>query len=179
MSAFWIFAVCVTAAYVVYYTVMICIDLYSKPKDQAHANEEVFEIDETPSEESKAVEETDGGFRVASDVPSGWEETNIHPDSTEEKPGGNDDDVKLDATGAPMTPAQQKIEATVNDMEEIEPEMSGALMDKEFFSAMTTGKPPVPMEKTIVSLNKNETDNEHESHTEETEHEVSQIRDKI
>lgn len=78
-----------------------------------------------------------------------------------------------------MTPAQQKIEATGNDMEEIEPEMSGALMDKEFFSAMTTGKPPVPMEKTIVSLNKNETDNEHESHTEETENEVSQIRDKI
>ena len=179
MSAFWIFAVCVTAAYIVYYTVMICIDLYSKPKDQAHANEEVFEIDETPSEEIKAVEETNGGFRVANDYQSGWDEADIHPATTEGTPEGNVDEVKLDTTGAPITPAQQKIEATGDDMEEIESEMSGALMDKEFYSAMTTGKPPVPMEKTIVRLNKNETGNEHESNTENTDQEVSQMRDKI
>lgn len=176
MSAFWIFAVTVTAAYVVYYTVIICIDLYRKPKDQSHENEESFEIDQTPSEESKAVEETDGGFRVASDGGNGWDETEIsHPGSNE--PAEQSDEVKLDATGAPMTPAQQKIEAASNDMEEIETEMTGELMDLAFKDALSSGNPPVAFERPVKEpvTNKNDEDN----HAEKTDQTVSQIRDKI
>lgn len=177
MSAFWIFAACVTAAYIVYYTVIICIDLYSKPKDQAQDNAETFEIDTTPSEESKAVEETDGGFRVASNGSDGWEETNIQPATQKDKPEESSDDVKLDATGAPMTPAQQKIEDASNDMEEIEPEMSGERTNLAYQEFLRSGEASIKITKTTEQ--QDTTNNKQDNNGEKSDQNDSQIRDRI
>ena len=98
MSTFWIFAAILTAVYVAYYIITICIDLYRKPKDQNNASAEYFDVDDMPAESSKAVEETESGFRVANDNSvegETWHETELQsalkPDSkpveqTEESP---------------------------------------------------------------------------------------------
>ncbi|MBO5563579.1 MAG: hypothetical protein J5939_07690 [Bacteroidales bacterium] len=59
MSIFWIFCVCLTVVYIIYYTVLICSDLYRKPKDHSSTSVETFEVPDQPEETSKAVEETD------------------------------------------------------------------------------------------------------------------------
>ena len=76
MGVFWIFFIILTVAYVIYYTVVISSDLYRKPKEHSSSSVETFEVPDMPEEPSKAVEETDGGFRVSSggDDPS-WDET--------------------------------------------------------------------------------------------------------
>ena len=78
MSIFWIFCVCLTVVYIIYYTVLICSDLYRKPKDRSTSSVETFEVADQPEEASKAVEETDGGFRVSrgGGDPS-WDETDL------------------------------------------------------------------------------------------------------
>ena len=151
MSTFWIFAAILTAVYVAYYIITICIDLYRKPKDQNNASAEYFDVDDMPTESSKAVEETESGFRVANDNSvegETWHETELQsalkPDS---KPV--EQETKLDATGAPITPAQKKIEETLDDMEEIETEQTGELMDMVMKCAMTHGEPPIPIKKVI------------------------------
>ena len=44
MSAFLLFAIILTVAYVIYYTVVICTDLYRKPRERTAAAVETFEI---------------------------------------------------------------------------------------------------------------------------------------
>ena len=65
MSAFWIFVACLTAAYAIYYTVIITSDLMGKPKDQRSSSEETFDLGDLEPESSRSVEETDRGFRVS------------------------------------------------------------------------------------------------------------------
>ena len=153
MSAFSIFFVIVTTILAIYYIVQISIDYFSNPNDRSDSSEESFELEDLPSETSKSVEETDGGFRVARDSGDGqpeWDETHVSPSTDAgSQPESDDPGVKLDASGAPITPAMEKIEATGNDMEEIETGMSGELARQVFLSALTTGKPPVPISKTI------------------------------
>ena len=123
MKAFWIFACILTVAYIIYYAVNICLDLYRKPGDQPQKmSEEDFDLKGMQeAEEAKPVEVTDGGFRV------GESETVVK--TKEDTPPAEVDSPapKLDATGAPMTPAQQKIEDVRSRMEDIEPEMSGEM----------------------------------------------------
>ena len=49
MSAFWIFATCLTVAYIIYYSVVVWRDL-SKPKEQVSSSEETFELADTVPE---------------------------------------------------------------------------------------------------------------------------------
>ena len=63
MSAFWIFATCLTVAYIIYYSVVVWRDL-SKPKEQVSSSEETFELADTAPEPTKVVEQTDKGFCV-------------------------------------------------------------------------------------------------------------------
>ena len=64
MSAFWIFATCLTVAYIIYYSVVVWRDL-SKPKEQVSSSEETFELADTAPEPTRVVEQTDKGFRMA------------------------------------------------------------------------------------------------------------------
>jgi hypothetical protein len=62
MSAFMIFAILLTAAYIIYYAVMIYKDLYGK-KIEKTSEDEIFEI-ENIEEQSVCVRETANGFVV-------------------------------------------------------------------------------------------------------------------
>ena len=80
-----LFVIILTVAYVIYYTVVICTDLYRKPRDQKSSSVETFEVPDMPEEVSKAVEETDGGFRVSrgGEDPA-WDETDLRTASSVE-----------------------------------------------------------------------------------------------
>ena len=120
MKAFWIFAGLLTLAYIIYYVVNICLDLYGKPKEQEQPMaEEDFDLKGMQvMEEAKAVEVTDGGFRI------GESETVVKPQEDAHPAEVDSPAPKLDATGAPLTPVQQKIEDVKAKMEETELEMS-------------------------------------------------------
>ena len=120
MKAFWIFAGLLTVAYIIYYVVNICLDLYGKPKEQEQPMaEEDFDLKGMQvMEEAKAVEVTDGGFRI------GESETVVKPKEDAHPAEVDSPAPKLDATGAPLTPVQQKIEDVKAKMEETELEMS-------------------------------------------------------
>lgn len=151
MSTFWIFAAILTVVYVAYYIITISMDLYGKPHEQNNVTTEYFEVDDMPSETSKTVEETESGFRVAKDNDGEgitWDETNLQS-AQEATPPINEQETKLDASGAPITPAQKKIKVTYNDMEEIEVEQTGELMEATMKSAMTHGEPPIAIKKVI------------------------------
>lgn len=152
MSAFLLFVICLTIVYVIYYTVVICTDLYRKPKDQSSSSVETFKFDDMPEEVSKAVEETDGGFRVShgGEDPA-WDETDLHtaiaaePERPENQPAH-----KLDASGAPVDPVDEKIEKATSDLEDIRTEMNGELMSLTMESALKEGRPPLQIEKTVT-----------------------------
>lgn len=152
MSVFWIFCVCLTVVYIIYYTVLICSDLYRKPKDQSSSTVETFEVPDQPEETSKAVEETDGGFRVSrgGGDPS-WDETDLRsspvrePEQPEEQPAH-----KLDASGSPVSELDGKINDAAESMEQIRPEMNGELMSITMESALKEGRPPLQIEKKVI-----------------------------
>lgn len=152
MSIFWIFVICLTVVYIIYYTVVICSDLYRKPKEHSSSSVETFDVPDQPEEASKAVEETDGGFRVSrgGGDPS-WDETDLRsapaaePEQQQDQPAH-----KLDASGAPVSALDEKIEKAAESLEQIRPEMSGELMSITMESALKEGRPPLQIEKTVT-----------------------------
>lgn len=152
MSIFWIFVICLTVVYIIYYTVVICSDLYRKPKDQPSSSVETFDVPDVTEEASKAVEETDGGFRVSrgGGDPS-WDETDLRAAPTAEPEQQQDQPAhKLDATGAPMSELDEKVEKAVESLEQIRPEMNGELMSLTMETALKEGRPPLPIEKKVA-----------------------------
>ena len=151
MSAFLLFVIILTVAYIIYYTVVICSDLYRKPKERTSSSVETFEIRDEPSEASKTVEETDGGFRVShgGDDPS-WDETDLRVAPSAEPEPEEQSAHMLDASGAPVSPLDEKIEKASESMEDIRPEMSGELMSLTMKSALTEGRPYLQIEKTVT-----------------------------
>lgn len=80
MRAFWIFAICLTVAYIIYYAVTIVRDLYGKPGEK-RSDEETFEVvpsDDDPEEMSVSVAESDTGFSIGDET----FETNIIPEES-------------------------------------------------------------------------------------------------
>ena len=153
MSAFWIFVACLTAAYAIYYTVIITGDLMGKPKDQRSSSEETFDLGDFEPESSRAVEETDGGFRVSREDGSTLieQELAVQTPAEEQRPGESDEYApKLDATGAVISPTLKKIDSVQEDMEEIEAEQSTELASGMMVSALLHGKPDVPIDKTVI-----------------------------
>ncbi len=152
MSAFWIFFAALTAAYVIYYAVVISGDLMGKPKEGRSSSEETFDLGDFAPESSRKVEETDGGFRVSGDDGSVMEQELVTRMMAGAIQDGEPEEYapKLDSTGAVITPAQKKIEAVKEDMEEIETEQNTALAANMFVSALLHGKPDVPIDKTVI-----------------------------
>ena len=162
MSVFWIFCVCLTVVYIIYYTVLICSDLYRKPKDRSTSSVETFEVADQPEEASKAVEETDGGFRVSrGGTDPSWDETDLRstPAAEPEQPDSQPAH-KLDASGDPVSPFDEKINEASESMEQIRPEMSGELMSITMESALKEGRPPLQIEKKVTPAQESETQKE-------------------
>lgn len=68
MSPFFIFAICLSIAYILYYGVNIGKDLYAAGKQPA-SNEEVFEIENSPTETAVSVNEQGDGFFIGNTEP--------------------------------------------------------------------------------------------------------------
>lgn len=69
MRAYWIFAVCLTVVYIIYYAVNIVRDLYGK-KDEKPSGEEFFEVDSVDEQEESGVRvcESERGFSIGSET---------------------------------------------------------------------------------------------------------------
>ena len=63
MRSYFIFAIVLTVAYLIYYAVIIMQDLYGKRRT-GKTEEEVFDLGTLEDEESVAVSESETGFRV-------------------------------------------------------------------------------------------------------------------
>lgn len=162
MSAFWIFATCLTVAYIIYYSVVVWRDL-SKPKEQVSSSEETFELADTAAPEpTRVVEQTDKGFRVAgSDGQMKEQEfTNSPAVPAPKKPESPDTDPgpQLDATGAPTTPMAKKIAAAKEEMDPIDVIGSTELVQDQLEAAMKDEMDTVDIEKTYTTQEKSSGD---------------------
>ena len=161
MSAFWIFATCLTVAYIIYYSVVVWRDL-SKPKEQVSSSEETFELADTAPEPTRVVEQTDKGFRVASgdDQLKEQEFTNSPTAPAPMKPESPDPDPgpQLDATGAPTTPMAKKVAAAKEEMEPIDVIGSTELVLDQLEAAMKDELDTVDIEKTFTTPEKSSED---------------------
>ena len=64
MKAYFIFAIALTVAYIIYYAVMIARDLYGKNGEKIKSGEEEFDVSDFDEEESVSVVENDKGFNI-------------------------------------------------------------------------------------------------------------------
>ena len=159
MSAFWTFAVVLTVAYIIYYSVIICKDL-AKPRERASSSEETFAlVDAMRGEPSKVVEMTDRGFQV--DDGSGniqeQEITNV-PDPKKPEADDSDPGPKLDGTGAPVTPAGKKILSAQEDMDLIDPKAADEESHDTLKAIMCGEQEKVNFERTVTPSEKSSGD---------------------
>lgn len=130
MKSYFIFAIVLTVAYIVYYAVIIVHDLYGK-KGADKTQEEVFDLGEPDDEESVAVTESEKGFEVGSNA---YETGTAGADEAEAP--------QAEATGAGIS-AQEKLERlkakAEERMEESVPYLSDERTAEEMYRAMVAG----------------------------------------
>ena len=159
MSAFWIFAVALTVAYIIYYCVIIAKDL-AKPREQVSSDEETFELADAAPEPSKVVAMTDKGFQVQDGFGNVREQKLITgepiiipPDDEDEDPGPT-----MGPDGAPVTPVGRKIAAAQDEMVPIDPKSTGEQSLNDLKSIMEGKVPSVNIEKTYTPPEKSSGD---------------------
>lgn len=91
----------------------------------------------------------DSGYHVAEGIRPGKTDLRSAPAAEPEQP--QDQPVhKLDASGAPVSALDEKIEKAEESLEQIRPEMSGELMSITMESALKEGRPPLQIEKKVT-----------------------------
>ena len=154
MRAFWTFALCLTTAYAIYYTVTILLDLNGKKQEKSNDSVETFELKNVPESPGKVVEETEGGFRVAKEDGDyghpAWNETRIRPAVVTQPAPPEVPAPKLDASGAPITEGQKKIKAVEKEMEDVETQMSGEMTEEMMNAALAGQTPSVVIDKNVI-----------------------------
>lgn len=133
MSPFFIFAIVLTVAYLIYYTVVILHDLYGK-KGEKKPEAETFEIDPSEeSEESVVVSENEMGFSVGS---------NDYEVDVEEPSPGDAEGRQEGAKGEKAADEKvlEKIKAKVEPhLEEVNSNMSNPFYDQQLYKLMMSG----------------------------------------
>jgi len=130
MKSYFIFAIFLTIAYIIYYVVIITQELYGKKKD-GKPEEEVFNIDaDEEEEESISVTESDTGFNVGSEQ----YETEYHDSAANEEAP---EPAPPEETAA-MRLARMKAKAEER-MEETEPYLSDTYSAEDMYKAMVFG----------------------------------------
>lgn len=166
MSSYLIFVLVLTAVYIIYYAVIVTKDLYGK-KDNSKTTEEVFDVSNmADAEESIAVEENNGGFRIggnsydtqvdtvadygvgeASNKPNGYNDNIAETGQNElDKMNGgyvgNEAASSGDSGDTDKESAFEKLKAKMEEqLEETETYMSNPLTDKELYTAMIMRDP--------------------------------------
>lgn len=130
MKAYWIFVICLTAAYIIYYAVNIARDLYGR-KDANQSGEETFEVDLSDDDTDAAgvaVAESETGFSVGDET----YETALETDATDAGRDSEDAEGKAEAI---VKALKAKVEA---EMEDIEPCFSDPFSQEELKRAMVS-----------------------------------------
>lgn len=132
MKSYFIFAIVLTVAYLVYYAVVIVQDLYGK-KGTGRTDEEVFDLGAPEEEESVVVTESDMGFNVGNEQ----YETEAAPTASPmtQEPAGT-------ATQGEAAVAEKlaRLKAKAEEqMEETVPYLSDAYTTDELYKAMIAG----------------------------------------
>ena len=130
MKSYWIFALILTVAYVIYYAVNIARDLYGK-KGQGKADEEIFEFDPDDEQDRVSVTENETGFSVGTEK----YETDFSAGSTS---ASRDAVEGLNKESAEERFARMKAKAEAS-MEETAPYLSDAFTSEEMYKAMVSG----------------------------------------
>lgn len=153
MSAFWTFALCLTTAYAIYYTVTILLDLNNR-KEKSNDSVETFELKNVPEAPGKVVEETEGGFRVAKEDGTGgqpaWDETKIRPAVVTQPASPEAPAPLFDASGAPITEGRKKIEAVDKEMVDVETQMSGEMTERMLNDVISGQTPSVVIDREVI-----------------------------
>jgi hypothetical protein len=114
MSAFMIFAILLTIAYIIYYAVVIYRDIYGK-KIEKTSEDEVFEVEDM-AEKSVNVRETKNGFVVGDSQKE--PEENESKNKTAEEQSNDGTVIKEPASN----PTEEKLNRIHNEMQEAEPQ---------------------------------------------------------
>lgn len=126
MNLYSIFAIVLTAAYVLYYAIVIAYDLYGK-KGTDKSNEEVFDLG-VPEEESVAVTESETGFNIGGE--SYETESTVAASKASPEDGGRE---KSDTVQEKL----ERLKAEAEErMEETTPYLSDARTSEEMYKAM-------------------------------------------
>lgn len=130
MKSYYIFAIVLTVAYLIYYAVIIVQDLYGK-KGTDKTDEEVFDLGapDADKEESVDVTESETGFSIGSEKYE-TETTAPAPPATQEEPAGdNGEDAAAEKLARLKAKAEERMEETV-------PYLSDARTADELYKAM-------------------------------------------
>lgn len=127
MSAYLIFVIILTIAYILYYAVIIVQDLYGK-KDELKSDEEVFDVSSMDEgEDSVAVSESDTGFSIGDSE----YQTNVNV-ITEE-------DTSLRSEAEQQSRFERMKAAMEENMERMESTLSNPCNDEELRMAILSG----------------------------------------
>ncbi len=130
MRSYFIFAIVLTVAYLIYYAVIIMQDLYGKRRT-GKTEEEVFDLGTLEDEESVAVSESETGFRVGNEQYD--TETASGGDSaTDQKPA----DKKPETKETPEERLERLKAKAEEKMEETTPYLSDGFSADEMYKAM-------------------------------------------
>lgn len=144
MSAFIIYAIVLTLAYIIYYSAMITKDAYAR-KDQPSDTSETFDVgDMNDNIESVTVNESKHGFYLGDE--NAEEEDNTGEEVLTDMPA--DDQEAIDESETrPDTPtqAEQHAESAEAMMEEIDPEFSDSFEPDEFDLVLLNPANTVPV----------------------------------
>ena len=151
MSAFWIFATCITVVYIIYYSIIIAKDLVKPGEGVSSSSEESFVLEGTVPEQSKVVEMTDKGFQVE-DGSGNIKEQEITNVPSPKQPEGKDSEPGplLDACGAPVTPVAKKILSAQEDMDLIDPKAAGEQSRDTLTLLMMDQQPDVNIDRAVT-----------------------------
>lgn len=138
MSAFIIYAIVLTLAYIIYYSAMITKDAYAR-KDQTSDTSETFDVGDMNGRiESVTVNESKHGFYLGDEIANEEELTDVTADEQE---ATGESDSESDAPSQ----AEQHAESAEAMMEEIDPEFSDSFEPDEFDLVLLNPANTVPV----------------------------------
>lgn len=142
MKAYFIFAIVLTALYVIYYAVIIVHDLYGK-KGTVKSSEEEFDVNEfTAEEESISVVESDNGFNIG--------DNRYETEYVSETQNTPDAPSPAESNGSQQPSLLEKLKAKMDaELEETTATFSDAYNPIEMYKTMVAhgmGKPGVNLE---------------------------------
>ena len=128
MSSYFIFAIALTVAYIIYFAVMIMQDLYGKKKDGKY-DVEVFTVTDDP-DEGVQVSESDSGFSIG--------EEDYTTEYLEQENAQTDDDNQKASSDTPSPVAEIKSKID-ESMDTVESFMSNPCTDEQLQLALING----------------------------------------